>query len=33
MTADELKQRLQLPDLSQIGVVVEDLDNRPYPES
>jgi 4-hydroxyphenylpyruvate dioxygenase-like putative hemolysin len=26
MTADELKQQLQLPDLSQIGVVVEDLD-------
>jgi methylmalonyl-CoA/ethylmalonyl-CoA epimerase len=26
MTADELKQQLQLPDVSQIGVVVEDLD-------
>jgi methylmalonyl-CoA/ethylmalonyl-CoA epimerase len=26
MTADELKQQLQLPDVGQIGVVVEDLD-------
>jgi methylmalonyl-CoA/ethylmalonyl-CoA epimerase len=26
MTADDVKQRLQLPDVGQIGVVVEDLD-------
>jgi methylmalonyl-CoA/ethylmalonyl-CoA epimerase len=26
MTADQLKQQLELPDVSQIGVVVEDLD-------
>ena len=26
MTANEVRQRLQLPDVSQIGVVVEDLD-------